>query len=135
MKRAGIARIVCAWIAFQPLLAHAAEKTADKMAEKSSDRTSRKPQTRGGDQPPIRPSRSPIKSSQTKAPKGVVARFAQAMRLYDAGKFSEALVAFDALHRAYPAHEPTIIQYAKTLYKLDRIPESYNLFARVNPQY
>lgn len=137
MKRAGMARIVCAWIVFQPLLAHAADKAAGKMAEKSSDRSSRIPQSRGGDQPPIRPSRSPIKSSQTqrKAPKGVVARFAQAMRLYDTGKFAEALVAFDALHRAYPAHEPTIIQYAKTLYKLDRIPESYNLFARVNPQY
>jgi len=69
------------------------------------------------------------------AAKGVVARYSQAMQLYDAGKFAEALVAFDQIHRAYPAHEPTTIQYAKTLYRLDRIPESYNLFARVNPQY
>ena len=72
----------------------------------------------------------------TAAPaKGVVARYAAAMKLYNAGKFNEALVALDQLHRAYPSHEPTVIQYAKTLYRLDRINESYNLFARINPQY
>jgi hypothetical protein len=57
------------------------------------------------------------------------------MKLYDAGKFNDALFLFDRIHHAYPSHEPTTIQYAKTLYRLDRIPESYNLFARVNPQY
>ena len=68
-------------------------------------------------------------------PKGVVQKFASAMRLFEASKFNDALVAFDAIHRQYPAHEPTIVQYAKTLYRLERIPESYNLFARINPQY
>lgn len=68
-------------------------------------------------------------------PKGVVQKFANAMSLFEAGKFNDALVAFDSIHRQYPAHEPTIVQYAKTLYRLERIPESYNLFARINPQY
>jgi tetratricopeptide (TPR) repeat protein len=68
-------------------------------------------------------------------PKGVVQKYAVAMRLFETGKFNDALAAFDAIHRQYPAHEPTIVQYAKTLYRLERIPESYNLFARINPQY
>lgn len=67
--------------------------------------------------------------------KGVVAMFAAAQKLYNAGKFNEALVIYDGIVKKYPSHEPSVIQYAKTLYRLDRIPESYNLFARVNPQY
>lgn len=79
---------------------------------------------------------NPSKTKKGKStPRGLVQMYAQAMQLFDAGKFAEALVAFDAIHRKYPAHEPTVVQYAKTLYRLDRIPESYNLFARVNPQY
>ncbi|MCX6117031.1 MAG: tetratricopeptide repeat protein [Proteobacteria bacterium] len=66
---------------------------------------------------------------------GVIPMFAAAQKLYNAGKFPQALVAFDRIMKRYPGHEPTIIQYAKTLYKLDRITESYNLFARINPQY
>jgi tetratricopeptide (TPR) repeat protein len=66
---------------------------------------------------------------------GVVALFSQAQNLFLAGKFAEALVAYDRILKKYPGHEPSTIQYAKTLYRLDRIPESYNLFARINPQY
>jgi tetratricopeptide (TPR) repeat protein len=123
MKRTGIARhrsqfvktaLFCAGlVSIEPCFA------ANK---KQSSRPTRTPST-----PTSRPKATP--------PKGVVARYSQAMQLYDAGQFAEALVAFDQIHRAYPAHEPTVIQYAKTLYRLDRIAESYNLFARVNPQY
>lgn len=66
---------------------------------------------------------------------GVVAMFAEAQKLYNAGQYNEALVIYDKIVKKYPSHEPSIIQYGKTLYRLDRIPESYNLFARVNPQY
>jgi tetratricopeptide (TPR) repeat protein len=76
------------------------------------------------------------KQAPTKlGPKGVVAKFSAAQKLYNAGQYAEALTAYDRLLKQYPAHEPTMVQYAKTLYKLDRIPESYNLFARINPQY
>ena len=73
--------------------------------------------------------------SKAKPPKGVVAKFNSGMTLFNGGKFEEALLVFSALHKEFPAHEPTIIQYGKTLYRLDRIEESYNLFARINPQY
>jgi tetratricopeptide (TPR) repeat protein len=91
---------------------------------------------------PKNPSKNSLKKPSAKSQdlmkpqaKGVAAKYSEAMKLYDAGKYNEALVAFDQLHKSYPAHEPTIIQYAKTLYRLDRINESYNLFARINPQY
>ena len=61
--------------------------------------------------------------------------FQRAQRLYDSGKYQGALNAYDAILRRYPGHEPTVIQLAKTLYRLDRITEAYNIFARVNPQY
>ena len=127
MKRAGIARhsfryastaVTCvALLAIEPCFAD-----------------NKKPSSRGM-RAPRATSQADATSRRAKAgaAKGVVARYSQAMQLYDAGKFAEALVAFDQIHRAYPAHEPTTIQYAKTLYRLDRIPD--NLFARVNPQY
>lgn len=125
MKRAGIARHSSQWtriaLLFAGISASGSGVAADKKPQGSTTR-----QTPSSTQP------SKSKSNMTK---GVVARYGQAMQLYDSGKFAEALVAFDQIHRAYPAHEPTVIQYAKTLYRLDRIPESYNLFARVNPQY
>jgi len=61
--------------------------------------------------------------------------FLEATRLFNAGKFPQALQAYDAILRKYPGHEPSTIQYAKTLYRLDRMPESYAMFARVNPQF
>jgi tetratricopeptide (TPR) repeat protein len=89
--------------------------------------------------PKAKPSRAAKQSghvrTNSKPPKGVAAQFSQAMVLFNAGKFNEVLIAFDTIHKTYPAHEPTTIQYAKTLYRLDRIPESYNLFARIKPQY
>jgi tetratricopeptide (TPR) repeat protein len=85
--------------------------------------------------PPAAKQQAKPRRNARKPGKGVVGQFSQAMKLYDSGKFNEALVAFDRIHRSYPAHEPTIVHYAKTLYRLDRIPDSYNMFARINPQY
>ena len=82
--------------------------------------------------------KSPVKKNSprhSKPAKGVVARFTAGMEIFNSGHFEDALVVFATLHKEYPAHEPTTIQYAKTLYRLDRIPESYNLFARISPQY
>ncbi len=125
MTRAGIARIVSASILFNLSFVAVAET-----------KTSKKSQTRSqASKPSLKSQNNRQPQLSKKMPKGVVAQFALAMKLYDAGKFADALVAFDRIHRSYPAHEPTIIQYAKTLYKLDRIPDSYNLFARINPQY
>lgn len=125
MNRAGIARIISASILLSLSTASVAQSRPHKKSTTRPHGAKSDAKVQGGKPP----------QSIQKNPKGVVAQFAQAMQLYDAGKFAEALVAFDRIHKSYPAHEPTIIQYAKTLYKLDRIPESYNLFARINPQY
>lgn len=69
------------------------------------------------------------------APKGVRAQFESAQQLYDQGKYEQALVAFDALTRRYPDNEPARIQLAKTLYRLDRIKDSYAVFSHIDPQH
>ena len=61
--------------------------------------------------------------------------FSEAQKRYEAGKYQEALSLYDAILRKYPAHEPSTVQYAKTLYRMDRIQESYVMFARMNPQF
>lgn len=61
--------------------------------------------------------------------------FEAAQELYDAGKYPQALQAYDALLRKYPGHEPALLQTAKTLYRLDRIKDAYNVFVRINPQH
>ena len=125
MNRAGTARIISALMLLNFSGIAAAESRPPKKATAKSQAA----------KPAAKPVSPKAGTASRKPAKGVVAQFAQAMQLYDSGKFAEALVAFDRIHKSYPAHEPTIIQYAKTLYKLDRIPESYNLFARINPQY
>lgn len=69
------------------------------------------------------------------APAGVVKMFKEAQKFYDQEKYNEAIVIYDQILRKYPGHSPTITQYAKALYRLERIGDSYYLFARVNPQY
>jgi tetratricopeptide (TPR) repeat protein len=67
--------------------------------------------------------------------KGVRQMFDYAQQLYDQGRYPQALMAFDALLKRYPGHEPAIIQAAKTLYRLERIKEAYAVFARIDPQH
>jgi len=138
MVRAGIARL--SFLCLFTLSSHAglAAGAANEANAGKASMKSKKPATQLS--PPLNKSSNAKKKGarprpSRPLPKGVVQKFANAMRLFEAGKFNDALVAFDAIHRQYPAHEPTIVQYAKTLYRLERIPESYNLFARINPQY
>ena len=137
MNRAGIARLVFICVlancesglyASSPQGISAVVASSDS-SNHTATGSAQKPQTRGvGAAKEKKPAQGSQSSGQVKKgkrlPRGVVQLFAQAMQLYNAGKFAEALVAFDAIHRKYPAHEPTVVQYAKTLYRLDRIPES-----------
>ncbi len=138
MVRARIARV--SFLCFVVLTGNL-ESPASAANDASSRKTSSKSKKPSGQLTPANNKFSTSKKTGAKPrpsrplPKGVVQKFANAMRLFEAGKFNDALVAFDSIHRQYPAHEPTIVQYAKTLYRLERIPESYNLFARINPQY
>ncbi|NBQ54846.1 MAG: hypothetical protein EBU49_14870, partial [Proteobacteria bacterium] len=44
-----------------------------------------------------------------------------------------ALLAFDQILKRYPAYEPNKKMLARTLYKLDRYPESWTFFSKINP--
>lgn len=88
-----------------------------------------------GKTPAKSPQKAPASRPELAKNAGVVTMFAEAQKLYNAGSYNEALILYDRIVKRYPSHEPSVIQYAKTLYRLDRIPESYNLFARINPQY
>lgn len=77
---------------------------------------------------------SPAKPNRT-GNQGVRRQFEAAQKLYDAGKYQEALRAFDAIIRKYPGHEPAQLQLAKTLYRLDLFKEAYVIFSHINPQH
>ncbi len=82
------------------------------------------------------PATKPKPASTNRKPQpGVNEMFAAALKLYQAQRYENAILAFDAILRRYPGHEPTIVQYAKSLYRINRIHDSYPLFARLNPQY
>ena len=63
---------------------------------------------------------------------GVRKMFASGLALYKARKFSQALVVFDRTLRQYPNHQPTVNLFAKSLYRLDRIPEAFQLFSKLD---
>lgn len=56
--------------------------------------------------------------------------FAAAKKLFDAGSFAQALPQFEGILRQYPQFTPALVYYAKTLYRVDRIPESFQYFSR-----
>lgn len=117
--------------AFACLLLSATTYASERMAQRTPAGS------RSGDQKKTVPSkpRQLVRPSEGAKGAGIVVMFAEAQKLYNAGNYNEALVLYDRIVKKYPSHEPSIIQYGKTLYRLDRIPESYNLFARINPQY
>lgn len=81
-----------------------------------------------------KPGKAPAKPPKPRG-KGARQMFDEAMKLYDAGKYEQALGAFDAIVKKYPGHEPARLQIAKTLYRMDRIKEAYGVFQQVNPQH
>jgi tetratricopeptide (TPR) repeat protein len=81
------------------------------------------------------PPKAEAKPKPHKRPSGVRGMFEDAQALYDAGKYEAALVAYGALLKKYPGHEPAVIQTAKSLYRLDRIKDAYAVFTKVNPQH
>lgn len=66
---------------------------------------------------------------------GVRQRFDHAQKLFKKQNYGEAAIAFDQILRRYPGHEPSLIQLAKSLYRLDRFRDAFNVFTKVNPQY
>ena len=76
-----------------------------------------------------------LKPSQTRPSHagGVTAMFARGLQHFEAGKFQDALLAFDQILKRYPAYEPNKKMLARTLYKLDRFPESWTFFSKINP--
>ncbi len=75
-------------------------------------------------------SRSSGKQQVSKA--NVRKMFAAGLALFKARKFNQALIVFDRTLRQFPNHQPTIQLFAKALYRLDRIPESYQMFSKLN---
>ncbi len=58
--------------------------------------------------------------------------FTMAVAVYEKDQFARALTAFSSILQRYPAHEPSAVYSAKALYRLERIPESYAQFSRLN---
>ncbi len=87
--------------------------------------------------PTVKPKSSPASRTSTppkaNAGEGVRALYQSAMALVQAGKTQDAMDAFDRLLRRFPGHQPALLQQARLLYQVDRIPEAYQAFARINP--
>lgn len=61
----------------------------------------------------------------------VVKLFRDAQQLYKSEHYPQARAAFDRILRLYPTHEPSLILYARTQYKLNNLPEAYKAFGKV----
>lgn len=85
--------------------------------------------------PSVKPHQPPKINTAKKRPPGVRGMFEIAQEYYEAGKYVQALNAYDTLLRKYPGHEPSTLQLAKSLYRLDRIKDAFNVFSKVNPQH
>jgi tetratricopeptide (TPR) repeat protein len=81
------------------------------------------------------PQPQPKKTGKKRRPPGVRGMFEVAQEFYEAGKYPQALQAYDTLLRKYPGHEPAVLQLAKTLYRMDRIKDAYGVFTKINPQH
>lgn len=75
--------------------------------------------------------RAPSKNRKFSATKA----FSEAKALFDQQKYNECLQILSDILRKYPDHESAQLLMAKSFYRMERQPEAYNLFARMNPQY
>jgi tetratricopeptide (TPR) repeat protein len=85
---------------------------------------------------PVKPAASVLSPKSAAKPVAggtVTTMFGRGMRWFDAGKYGEALVAFDQVLRKYPAYEPNKKMLARTLFKLDRMPEAWTFFSKIPP--
>jgi tetratricopeptide (TPR) repeat protein len=73
------------------------------------------------------------KPTRARSP-GVRVLFDRAQKLYGEGKYEQAINEYASILRTYTGHTPSLIQLAKSLYRLDRYLESYQVFTRINPQ-
>ena len=112
-----------------PVLSAQANQKAPPAAAKKAPVKKNPPQ-----HPSVKPHQPPKPNANKKRLLGVRGMFQVAQEYYEAGKYNQALGAYDALLRKYPGHEPALLQLAKTLYRLDRIKDAYGVFAKINPQ-
>ena len=73
-------------------------------------------------------------TSQSVSGPGVRVLFQRAQKLYSSKDYKKAFVAYDKILRRYPGHEPSTMQLAKTLYRLDRFKDSKVIFERLRPE-
>jgi tetratricopeptide (TPR) repeat protein len=81
-----------------------------------------------------RPASNVDSPRKTTDAKNVNELFREARKFYDGEKYGEATVAFNKIIKKYPTHQPSLLLYARSLYKLEKSNEAYYLFSRVNPQ-
>ena len=72
---------------------------------------------------------------RTKPGANVIMQFKGATSLYNAGKYNEAAIAYQGILKAYPGHEPSRVQLAKSYYRLERLGDSFQVFQTLNPQF
>lgn len=68
-------------------------------------------------------------------PPGVRGMFESAQELFDAGRYVDAVNAYEALLRRYPGYDVAILQLARSYYKLERFRDAAITFDRVNVNF
>lgn len=84
------------------------------------------------------PSVKPIilaKNSTGKKRINISRTFREGMENFEQEKYREAAALFSRILKEYPGHEPSRIQLAKTLYRMGKGQESYDVFKGLNPKY
>ena len=61
--------------------------------------------------------------------------FREGTELYNKGRFGPAMVVYSRILQRYPGHEPSRIQLAKSLYRLEKLKEAYGVFKQLNPTF
>ncbi len=61
--------------------------------------------------------------------------FREGMVHYEKEKYREAAGLFSRILKEYPGHEPSRLQLAKTLYRMGKGSEAYDIFKSLNPKF